>query len=185
MMGKGWTRKCLCLAAAAAVLAAGPAVGRAMAYFTANAQASGGVTLNMNFTEIIPEEEIVNREKQISITNMGAVECYVRVKVLTGAAYQELLTYKYAPEAWEQQGDDGYFYYKEIVPPEGRTDTLFAGLVGVEAEALENGLEDFNVIVAAECTPVLYHEDGSPYADWDADTGWNASPEQTPEIVGE
>ncbi len=185
MMGKGWTKKCLCLTAAAVMLTAGPAVGRAMAYFTANAEASGGVTLNMDFTEIIPNEEIVSKVKQISITNTGAVECYVRVKVVTGAAYQELLTYEYAPEAWEQRDGDGYFYYKEIVPPEGNTDMLKAGLVNVETKALEDGLEDFNVIVVAECTPVLYAEDGSPYADWDADTGWNASPEQTPEAVGE
>ena len=45
-MGKGLTKRCLCLTAVAAVLAAGPTVGKAMAYFTANAEASGGVTLN-------------------------------------------------------------------------------------------------------------------------------------------
>ena len=26
--------------------------------------------------------------------------------------------------------------------------------------------ESFNVIVVQECTPVLYDEEGNPYADW-------------------
>lgn len=26
--------------------------------------------------------------------------------------------------------------------------------------------DDFNVIVIQECTPVLYDENGNPYADW-------------------
>ena len=28
--------------------------------------------------------------------------------------------------------------------------------------------QDFNVIVVQECTPVLYDENGNPYADWNA-----------------
>ena len=184
MMDKGSMRKCLCLAAAAVVLASGPAVGRAMAYFTANAEAKGSVTLNMNFTEIEPDEEIVSKVKRISIQNTGDVECYVRVKIFAGQKYQNLLSYEGSSVKWNQNAEDGYFYYSDIVMPQGSTDDdppLLVKLEMLESKALEDGLEDFNVIVIAECTPVLYHEDGSPYADWDANTGWNASVEQKPD----
>ena len=43
--------------------------------------------------------------------------------------------------------------------------------VTVEDPALETPppyTEDFNVVVIQECTAVLYTEDGTPYADWDA-----------------
>ena len=41
----------------------------------------------------------------------------------------------------------------------------------VEDPALETPppyTEDFNVVVIQECTAVLYTEDGTSYADWDA-----------------
>ena len=77
-------KKNLCLAAAALTLTASLGVGRAMAYFTTYATAAGGASLSLNNTVTIPEEDVVNWTKNVTIQNTGETDCYVRVQVFTG-----------------------------------------------------------------------------------------------------
>ena len=82
-------KKSLCLAAAALTLTAGISAGTAMAYFTTYTEASGGVTLNMGFSETIPKEDFSNWTKHVSVENTGDYDCYVRVIGMYGRTYQE------------------------------------------------------------------------------------------------
>lgn len=143
------------LTAAAAVLAGGISLQGAMAYFTAYASAGGGSVLELGHTTEI-EENFENWTKDIRITNTGDVDCYVRVKVLAGSQF----TLKIGGKGWSS-GNDGYWYYSDPVAPDKETESLLA-----QIKLPEDFKEDFNVAVVQECTPVLYDEDGNPYADW-------------------
>ena len=101
-------------------------------------------------------------EKHIVLTNTGESDCFVRVKVFAGSQ----ITLTMSGSSWNQ-GEDGYWYYSDIVPVSGNTEELLAKIA-----VPEEYKESFNVVVVQECTPVLYEEDGTPYADWNriADT---------------
>lgn len=154
--------KTICLAAAALLLTLGMTVGTAMAYFTTYAAADGGVTLDLGFTKTTIDEDVVNEKKEIVLKNTGDFDCYVRLKVLVGDAHKSEITYeepgkegKWAP------GVEGYYYYSDILVPGGETTQLDVGF-----DLPDGKSEAFNVIIIQENTPVLYDDNGDPYADW-------------------
>lgn len=152
-------KKSLCLAAAALTLTAGISAGTAMAYFTTYTEASGGVTLDMGFSETVPEEEFSNWTKHVSVKNTGDYECFIRVKALAGEKYQDGLQYIDSDGKWTP-GEGGYYYYKDPVAPGESTSVLDIRIDSKETET------SFNVVVVQESTKVLYGEDNKPYADW-------------------
>lgn len=158
-MRKYKNKKMICLTAAALVLTAGVSTGRALAYFTTYASASGGGTLSLGFTTTIPDEEFdpENWTKHVMVENTGEYDCYVRARAYAG----DSCTLEYpVSEGWSR-GDDGYWYYGQILPAGGKTSELL-----VKIERPKESTEEFNVIVIQEHTPVCYMEDGTPYADW-------------------
>ena len=68
-MKKHYNKKILSLAAAALVLTAGVSAGKAMAYFTTYAEASGSAVLNLGTTTTIPDEEVKDWVKHVTIEN--------------------------------------------------------------------------------------------------------------------
>lgn len=157
-------KKSVWLTAAALVLAGCVSVPDAMAYFTTYVKAEGGYEITLgNETEI--EETVSDMTKEITISNTGAADCYVRVKVFCGSQLD--ITYAGAVDeagnaCWTKK-DDGYWYYKDILPVNGKTKVLQAKI------SLPEGYTDsFNVIVVQECAAVQYTEDGTPFADWNA-----------------
>lgn len=152
-------KKSLCLAAAALTLTAGISAGTAMAYFTTYTEASGGVTLNMGFSETIPKEDFSNLTKHVSVENTGDYDCYVRVKALAGSKYQDGLQYSDSDGKWTP-GEDGYYYYSDPIAPGESTSVLDIRIDSKESDA------SFNVVVVQESTKVLYNENNEPYADW-------------------
>ncbi len=112
-MRNKWNRRTIVLAAAALIMTAGAASGRAMAYFTTYVTAEGGKELQLGFTATEPEEKIVNGAKEITIKNTGENDCYVRVKVFAGSKYT--LTLGESDSRWKA-GADGYYYWTEILP---------------------------------------------------------------------
>ena len=156
-------KKSTCLAAAALILTAGLMVGETMAYFTTYATAEGGVEIDLGFTDTDIDENVVNGKKEIVLKNTGDYDCYVRLKALTGDAYQGSLKYQEADGAGKwTPGADGYYYYSDIVEAGGSTSRIDVSFSFPEEEP-----KDFNVIIIQECTPVLYDEAGEPYADWE------------------
>ena len=152
-------KKSLCLAAAALTLTAGISAGTAMAYFTTYTEASGGVTLTMGFSETIPKEDFSNWTKHVSVENTGDYDCYVRVKALAGSKYQDGLQYSDSDGKWTP-GEDGYYYYSDLIAPGESTSVLDIRIDSKESDA------SFNVVVVQESTKVLYNENNEPYADW-------------------
>ena len=165
-MRTGWSKKTIGLAAAACILAAGATAGSAMAYFTTYAEAEGSQTLSLGMTTTIPGEEVSDWTKHIRVQNTGDYSCYVRVKVFAGSQLEGRLSFSDESGKWTP-GEDGYYYYSDIVPAGGMTEELRVMIDNMDAE------QSFNVIVAQECTLVQYDDSGSPYADWNtiADSG--------------
>lgn len=154
------------LAAAALILLAGSAAGRAMAYFTTYVTAVGGKELDLGFTNTEIEEKVSAGEKRITIHNTGDYDCYVRVKAFAGDQYT--LTMGGSNAGWQEK--DGYYYWTEILPAKGSTDPE-ALVIKITPKETETAAESFNVIVVQECTPVPYDEDGKPIA-WNK-VDWN------------
>ena len=158
-MKKRINKQMICLTAAALMLTAGVSAGRALAYFTTYASASGGGILNLGFTAVVPEETFDEAEwmKHVTIHNTGDYDCYVRARAYAGDRY----TLEYPVSAGWSRGDDGYWYYDRILPAKGETDELL-----IRIQRPEESGEEFNVIIVQEHTAVCYREDGTPYADW-------------------
>lgn len=152
-------KKPLIMATAALALTGTLAVGSAMAYFTTYTTAGGGVTMNMGFTETIPNETVDKDGKHVTITNTGDYDCFVRVKAFAPVEP----TYNALDGGWTA-GDKGYWYYDKVLPAGKKTETELN--IKYTFPSGDNKPEEFNVIVIQECTPVLYKEDGTPYADW-------------------
>lgn len=151
--------------ALAGVMTAG--IGRAWAYFTTYAEAQGSIAIELgDETEI--EERFSGWVKHVTVTSEeGSEPVYIRAKAFGGGRYS--LTY--SGEGWSE-GTDGYYYYDGMVPGGGKTTELSVSIGNIPEEELKDNLT-FNVIVIYESTPVMYNEDGTPYADWNAvlDTG--------------
>lgn len=159
-MKKFLKKRTLCLAGVALLLTGSLTVGRAMAYFTTYATATGGARVDLGFTTTKPNEEVYDWTKHIVIDNVGEHECYVRVKVLAGDKYKDGL--QISGTNWSL-GEDGYYYYKNVVPAGGSTPDTDELQIKIDNM---DSTEDFNVVVIQEWTSVLYDENGNPYADW-------------------
>lgn len=156
-------RKNTVLASLAVILVLTASVGSAMAYFTAYAEASGGYTIHLG-DETRVEEEFDSWTKHVSIANAEESEpVYIRVKAFCGNEYE--LVYSDESGKWSP-GQDGYYYYSEIVPAGGKTDVLDIRIDHVPADVTD--ADSFNVAVIYESTPVSYTPDGDSYPDWDA-----------------
>lgn len=157
-MKRVFEKKTVWLTAAAVLLVCCMSVGSAMAYFTTYASASGGQVISLG-SETKIHETVSNWTKHITIENTGENECYIRVKVFAGSQFT--LDYTDATGSWEQRNNDGYWYYKAIVPAGKTTEELLAHITVPDDQK-----SSFNVVVVQECTEVLYDASGNPYADW-------------------
>ena len=166
-------RRSLLLAAIALVLVLTASVGSAMAYFTTYTQAEGGYPVSLGErTRII--ETFSNWTKGVTIsTQDGSEDVYVRAKAFAGSDYD--LVPEIVENSWTYNESDGYYYYNDILTAEGDTDIDGAPSLSFHIENVPEAVTeaedfspaDFNVVIVYECTPVLYEEDGSTYADWD------------------
>lgn len=154
--------KVMLMSAAALGMTAALTIQSASAYFTTYVSAGGGEVVHLGAqTEI--HEDVSQMTKHIVLRNTSQInECFVRVKVF----YADPFTVEYTDVAgngdWYQQNDDGYWYYRPILPPGGVTTQFDAKIVVPE----DFDRDSFNVVVIQECTPVLYDDNGNPYADW-------------------
>lgn len=170
-------KKTIALTAAAVTLAAGLQVGNAYSYFTAYNTASGSARIELGTPGPVPEEDFDNWIKTVTVVNNSAdTPCYVRLRVVAGDLYAADMTYVYDDAQWEVR--DGYYYYRNILQPGER-----AGEFKIHIPAPAADAKDFNVIVVEDHTPVVYDEEGNPYADWNlkavpADSGQELNQDQ-------
>ena len=160
-------KKTFGLAALTLALALTVSVGSALAYFTTYTEVKGEVTMELGYPKTDIEEFVVDGQKEITLLNTGDYDCYVRVKALTGDAYKENITYSDVDGKWTP-GADGYYYFNDIVAAGETTSQINVGFTFPVKEEGQEPPADFNIIIIQECTSVLYEEDGTPYADWDA-----------------
>ncbi|NCB92770.1 MAG: hypothetical protein EOM40_09465 [Clostridia bacterium] len=148
------------LAAAALGLTISLSVGGALAYFTTYSTASGSALLDIGFTETSIEENVENGVKSVVVANIGDYSCFVRARIFAA----EGMTGNISGEGWSD-GGDGYWYFNSVVAAGAKTNALNININYPTNEG-EDKVEDFNVIVVQECTPVVYSETGDPIADW-------------------
>lgn len=150
------------LAALAVLLILGGSIRGAMAYFTTYVVAEGGYEIRFG-SDVTLTEEVAAWIKRLVVSNTpGSEPIFVRAKALCGSEYQ--LLYE-APSGKWTAGDDGYYYYEDILYG-GESAEVLNIHIGTVPEDPAHG-DGFHVVVVYETTPVLYHEDGTPYADWD------------------
>ncbi len=147
-------------AAAALVLAGSFTVSPAMAFFTANTEASGvrGIRFGVD-TEL--EEDIQEHAKLIQIKNKGESPCWVRAMVFYGESSENGLTPEVTVEGdnWTK-GDDGWYYYTKVLEaPENEGDEKLTDVLKAAYEVPEKAPE-YDIIVVYEYMPFMGEEDG-------------------------
>ena len=157
MKGK-WNKGMAGLAAAALALTVSVSADNAIAYFTVWASASGSHELELDFTKTMPEGTVTDWVKTITVKNTGDKPCYVRATAFAGSQYG--LTWDLADSGGWFAKADGYYYWHEALKPGASTDAVKVKIDHAKATG------DFNVIVAQECTPASYDEEGNLHS-WD------------------
>lgn len=155
------TKYLLTLLAAGTILTAG--IGQAMAYFTTYVEAEGNFTIRLG-DETKITETFTKWTKSLTVTNEeGSEPVYVRAKAFYAPNTLNLV---YSGEGWEK-GDGDYYYYKDPIGEKESTKPLDVKIENIPQDVAKGDV--FNVIVIYESTPVLYHEDGTAYADWNSE----------------
>lgn len=125
-------------------LAAVTAVSGTSAYLTDHDEVVNVITMGKN--EIVPPEDFPTPTpvpsngsvvKKVQAKNTGNVDCYVRAYVICSEPVKEITGLD--TTNWVK-GNDGYYYYKKVVPVGGTTSYLFTGLTvadGYEKDQLE------------------------------------------------
>lgn len=155
-------KKNILLAALAVSLTLSAGAGSAWAYFTTYANASGGYTLSLGDKTTV-SEDFSSWTKHVVITSQtDSQPVYVRAKAFCGSDYELIYS---GSNKWSPS-NDGYYYYSDILNGGASTDALDVKIENIPEEVKDG--DSFNVVVIYETTPVRYHEDGTPYADWSA-----------------
>ena len=150
-----------------AALAATAVIGGTLAYFTDTEEKTNVLTVgNVDITLTEPnwdESGIKDAEdaypgeplaKDPTVTNVGANPCFVRVQVewdekIGPMEYRTDYVAGALGENWVD-GEDGYFYYTQVLEVDGVTDALFDQIV-VPAELTNDATDTkYNVVVTAE-----------------------------------
>ncbi|MEZ3486032.1 MAG: hypothetical protein K1W22_05400 [Lachnospiraceae bacterium] len=151
----------LAMTACMLILSAG--AGSAWAYFTTYTEARGGYAIRLGSQSTVTET-LDSWTKHVTVTNDAASgPVYIRAKAFAGSQYE--LAYYSANGKWTL-GDDGFYYYSDIVEAGGSTEGLDIRIDNVPAEVKDG--DSFNVVVVYESTPVIY-KDGEATADWNAE----------------
>ena len=158
-------RKYLLVAAALVVIGA-TSIKPAMAYFTDSHQASGTVTVHLGDLEITPKEDAKEWVKDITVTNTGDYDVFVRVKAICGSQYGVKFT---SGNDWSYNADDGYYYYNQMLAKDAVSSVL--KLTIEPPKGLD--YDTFNVVIVQEAAKAVDEKDadgnktGKLVAAWD------------------
>lgn len=113
------------------------------------------IQVNENYIPPLNIEKGISYTKEPYITNIGNVECYVRVKSeISDSRVAKYLSLNYNEENFAYNEADGYWYYKNIVKPGERTESLFT-TVTIAQEADDIVLDGFDIYVYAESVQTI------------------------------
>lgn len=138
-------------------------LGGASAYFTSNAWAKGGRTLTMGSVNEI-REEFSAWTKHVTVKAEDDSEpVFVRARAFADESVDLLILSE--DGSWTD-GGDGWWYCRMVLSAGESTAELLVKVVKLPVGAVAG--TDFNVIVVYECSRALFKADGTPYADWTA-----------------
>ena len=154
-------RRLSLLALVVVFLTLGAGMRGASAYFTTYVTVEGGHPVFLDIDTDI-DEKVSDWTKRLSVScDVDSEPVYVRARAYCGS----FLTLEYSdPEGKWTENSDGYYYYDLILGPGERTSELDVTVSDIPEDVTEG--DGFHVIVIYETTPVLYRDDGTPYADW-------------------
>lgn len=133
----------------------------AFAYFTANDSAVGSIEISIPPIRTEINEDVDDFTKTVSIaSDEGSAPAYLRVAAYAGAQFE--LTIESADGTWTD-GGDGWWYCNDILEGGQSTGEITVTITDPTGNV---DLEEFNVVVIHEATPVFYDEAGEPYAQW-------------------
>lgn len=154
-------QKKLLLAALAFALILTASIGTAVAYFTANASASGDTPIHLaNQTHI--EETVHDQAKHLVIVNDDpTAEVFVRAKAFCNTPY----TLTYSGGGWSDGNNDseGWCYYGTALSgsnfsPKNASSELVVSIGNIPGKAEEG--DTFHVEVVFESVPAVYNDSG-------------------------
>lgn len=126
------------------------------AYFTANAEARGGLPIKSIDTN--PKEKVLDGQKQLTVENSeNGTPVYVRARAFSGDASAALT---YTAEVGWTDGGDGWWYYTNILNSSESTTVLTADISKVIPEDAKVG-DNFNVVVVYESVAPMANIEGA------------------------
>lgn len=138
------SKKLLVIAIALSLLVS---TGLTLAYFSDYTKTEGKASLALTGkTEI--EEKFEGNNKLITIHNTGDIDMVVRVQVF-GPDGMTI-----SGDKWEENKENGFWYYEDAIPPKGASSVLEAVVGDVPVDP-DNDLE---IIVVHESAPAVYYK---------------------------
>lgn len=129
-------------------------------YFTVGSTA---IVIEEEFTPPPKLEPDISFVKKPEVVNTGNLPCYVRMRVdISNSDVIDYVTLKYLEsdtvntENWEYNTQDGYYYYKEVLAANSRTEPIFTSVSiskykpDGETELTVADLEEFDISIYAE-----------------------------------
>lgn len=99
-------------------------------------------------------------EKKVRVKNTGDVPCFVRTQILFSNGDAESVSALELNEAdWTERQEDGYHYYKHILPVGKSSADLLTAVKIADSAQLEE-LKDFQIIVYSESVQSEGYEEG-------------------------
>jgi len=160
--GNKMRNKKIFIITAAFLLIALSSIKPAMAYFTDTETARGTVVLNVGKSTIVPDEEIDQMVKIVTISNQGDYDVFVRAKALYGSNYRVTIKQESIDNGWSYNSGDGYFYYGGVLAPEESAPELKLDVSVINSDIVT----DFNVVIVQEGARAIYDADGGVSCDW-------------------
>lgn len=126
------------------------------AYLEGQDEAVNSFSVGNNETAIIEDYEEVqhlrpgmNIDKAVSVKNTGRNACFVRVMALfSDSRAEEYAETDINSSCWSL-GDDGYYYYRNVLQAGGTTENLFSH-VRIADNVEQEKLKGFEIIIYAE-----------------------------------
>lgn len=149
-------KKKLTVLLAVLLLAGAAASAGIYAYLSAEDSRVNRLTFGQNIIET--EEEFTTPdprpgdsiEKKVRVKNTGDVPCFVRTRILFSNGEAEgVSTLELNTTDWTERQEDGYHYYKHILPVGKNSADLLTAVKIADSAHLEE-LKDFQIIVYSE-----------------------------------
>lgn len=150
----------------AVFLLAGAVTSGIYAYLSAKDSRVNRLTFGQNVIET--EEEFPTPdpkpgdsiEKKVRVKNTGGVPCFVRTRIqFSNGEAEGVSTLELNTTDWTESQEDGYHYYKHILPVGKNSADLLTAVKIADSAHLEE-LKDFQIIVYSESVQSEGYEEG-------------------------